>query len=80
MNEETFKEAAGPYNAALKENGHNYILKYELNLTSQWNSRSNPIAEELNKAERNHTTCQKKRKKHKNKKNNMVNPPFSMNV
>ena len=24
MNEETFKEAAGPYTATLKENGHNY--------------------------------------------------------
>ena len=28
VNEETFKKAAEPYNAALKENGHNYILKY----------------------------------------------------
>ena len=27
VNEEMFKEAAGPYNAALKENGHNYTLK-----------------------------------------------------
>ena len=33
MNEETFKEAAGPYNAALKENGHNYTLNYTPNPT-----------------------------------------------
>ena len=73
MNEEAFKEAAGAYKAALKENEHNYISKYTPNHTRQENSRANPITEEQNEPELNHTVCQKKkRKKHENKKNNMA--------
>ena len=55
MNEETLKEAAGPYNAALKENGYNYYLnlKYTPSYTRQ-ESRANPIEKELNEAEPNH--------------------------
>ena len=41
VNEETFKEAAGPYNAALKENGHNYTLKYTPNHNRHENSKAN---------------------------------------
>ena len=40
VNEETFKEAAGPYNAALKENGHNYTLKYTPNHNRHENSKA----------------------------------------
>ena len=75
MIQKTFKEAAGPYNAALIENGQNYILKYTPNHTRQENSRAKPITEEQNVAQPNHNYCmtkKKKRKKHKSKKNNMV--------
>ena len=60
MNQETFNEATGPYDAALKENRHSYILKYRPNHTMQENSRANSITEELNVAEPNQTECQKK--------------------
>ena len=75
MNEETFKEAAGPYYAALKENGHNYTLNYTPNHNRHKNSKANPRTEEHHKTELKHTGCQKEGK-HKNKKNNMVPPPF----
>ena len=74
MNEKTFKEAAGPYNPALKENGHNYTLKYTLNHNRHENSKANPRTEAHHETEPKHTGCQKKGK-HKNKENNMVHPP-----
>ena len=60
MNEETLKEAAGPYNAALKENGHNYTLKYTPNHNRHENSKANPRTEAHH--EPKHTGCQKKGK------------------
>ena len=76
MNEETFKEAAGPYNAALKENGHNYTLNYTPNHNRHDNSKANTRTEEHHETEPKHTGCQNKREKHKNKENNMVQPLF----
>ena len=80
VNEETFKEAAGPYNAALKENGHNYTLKYTPNHNRHENSKANPRTEANHETEPKHTGCQKKREKHKNKENNMVQPPLSVRM
>ena len=59
VNEETLKKAAGPYNAALKENGHSYTLKYTPNHTRQENSRAYTLMEEQNGAEPNHPVSQK---------------------
>ena len=60
VNEETFKEAAGPYNAALKENGHNYTLNYTPNHNRHENSKANPRSEEHHETEPTQTGCQKK--------------------
>ena len=62
VNEETFKEAAGPYNAALKENGHNYTLKYMPNHNRHENSKANPRTEANHETEPKHTGCQKRGK------------------
>ena len=62
VNEETFKEAAGPYNAALKENGHNYTLKYTPKHNRHENSKANRRTEEHHETEPKHTGCQKKEK------------------
>ena len=80
MKKETFKEAAEPYNAALKENGHNCILKYTPNHTRQENSRANPITEDQNEADPNHTACQKRGRNTKTRKLTWFNPLFSINV
>ena len=63
-----FLFAAGPFNAALKENGHNHILKYTPNHTRQENSSANPITEEQNEAEPNHTVCKKEEETQKQEK------------
>ena len=59
MNEEAFKEAAGPHNTDSKENGHSYILTYKPNYTRQENSRANPITEELNEIGPTHIVLKK---------------------
>ena len=65
MNEETFKGAAGWYNAALKENGHNYSLKYSPNHTRQENNRANQITEEQKETTKLYCVPNKKKKKKK---------------
>ena len=51
VNEETFNEAAGPYNATLKDNGHYYTLNYTPNHNRHENSKTNPRTEEHHEAE-----------------------------
>ena len=80
VNGETFKEAAGPYNAALKENGHNYTLKYMLNHNRRENSKANPRTEAHHETEPKHTGCQKRGKNTRTRKMTWFNPPFSVNV
>ena len=80
MNEETFKEAAGPYNAALKENGHNYTLKYTRNHNRHENSKADPRTEANHETESKHTGCHKRGKNTRTRKMTWFNPPVSMNV
>ena len=80
VNEETFKEAAGPYNAALKENGHNYTLKYTRNHNRHENSKADPRTEAHHETESKHTGCQKRGKNTRTRKMTWFNPPVSMNV
>ena len=80
VNKETFKEAAVPYNAALKENGHNYTLNYTPNHNRHENSKANPRTEEHHDREPKHTGCQKRGKNTRTRKITWLNPPFSMNV
>ena len=80
MNEETFKETAGPYNAALKENGHNYTLNYTPNHNRHENSKAKPRTEEHHETEPKHTGCQKTRRNTRTRKITCFDPPFSMNI
>ena len=69
VNEQTSKEAAGPYNVALKENGHDYTLNYTPNHTRP--CKANPKTEEYHQAEPKTLDAKEKRKELKNKENNM---------
>ena len=80
VNEETFREPAGPYNAALKENSHNYTLNYTPTHNRQENSKANPRTEDHHETEPKHTGCQKKRETTRSRKITWFNPSFSMNV
>ena len=74
VNEETFKEATGPYNAALKENGHSP------NHNRHENSKANPRTEANHETEPKHTGWQKKRENTRTRKKTWFNPPFTMDV
>ena len=78
VNEETSKEAAGPYNAALKENGHNYTLNFTPNYTRQ--RKANPRTEEYHQAEPKPWMPKKRRRNTRTRKITWFSPPFSMNV
>ena len=78
-NEETFKKTAGPYNAALKENGHICTLNYTPNQNRHENSKANSRTEEHHETEPKHTGCQKRGKNTRTRKVTWFNPPFSMN-
>ena len=80
VNEEKFKEAAGPHNAALKENEHNYTLKYTPNHNRHENSKANPRTEAHHETELKHNGCQKRGQNTRTRKITWFNPPFSMNV
>ena len=80
MNEETFKEAAGPHNAALKENGHNYTFNYTPNLNRHERSKANPRTEEHHEAEPKHAGSHKRGRSKITRKTSWFNSPFSMNV
>ena len=67
VNEETFKEAAGPYNAALKENGDNYTLKYTPTHNRYENSIANLRTDEHREEEPKRSGCQKRGKKEQGK-------------
>ena len=82
VNEETFKEAAGPYNATLKENGHNYTLKYTPNHNRHENNKATETQERKNTMKRSQSIpdAKKRGKNTRTRKITWFNPPFSMNV
>ena len=67
VNEDTLNEAAGPYNATLKENRHGYILNTHKLRTSKNKNRGHARMEEEHEAVPTHGVSQKKRKKYEEK-------------
>ena len=62
VNEETFKEAAGPLYAAQKVIGHNYTLNYTPNHNRYENSKANPRTEEHHATEPKYMDAKKEGK------------------